>query len=526
MRARTARLNETVLLVQSQIEDKADPAMLWAGITAEQFAPWLFDAELAVEWVATAGQRAAAVADKLPVTTRAELAETLAQLARAIRTPHTDGLRQAANRAQRMLDDQPNPLPASDASDAAVRRLALAMINAAKATAEVRAIVEQGATGRSLTPATTAAVSTPESADVDEQQGGLLPTTRQAVQVAVAASLAIVIGELASPSRWYWAVIAAFVIFAGTNSWGETLTKGWQRLLGTILGVPCGMLVATLFADNKTASLAMIFVCLFCAFYFMTVTYSLMTFWITTMLALLYGLMGEFSFGVLLLRIEETAIGAVIGVAVAILVLPTNTRTAIRTDTRAFLTSLSALIEVSTATMFGGDEAVSPTEQARQLDRNLQQFRVTAKPLLAGVAGMTGRRNIRRGLRLFTACDHFGRSLARNSERYRDWADCHELASEMANAFTSAAAQTRRNIDALTAAIGGAHAPTVESATDELDAAETLARQHDGQAGPQSEIRRFVNAVHSLRQIDRAVVAAATNLGARDGLPVSVNGKI
>ena len=149
--------------------------------------------------------------------------------------------------------------------------------------------------------------------------------------MSVAASLAIVIGELVSPSRWYWAVIAAFVIFAGTNSWGETLTKGWQRLLGTILGVPCGLLVATLFAGNKTASLVLIFVCLFCAFYFMTVTYSLMTFWITTMLALMYGLLGELSFGVLLLRIEETAIGAVIGVAVAILVLPTNTRTAIRT---------------------------------------------------------------------------------------------------------------------------------------------------------------------------------------------------
>ena len=101
-----------------------------------------------------------------------------------------------------------------------------------------------------------------------------------------------------------------------------------------MLGVPCGVLVATLFAGDKTASLVAIFVCLFCSFYFMTVTYSLMTFWITTMLALLYGLLGQFSFGVLMLRLEETAIGAVIGVTVAIVVLPTNTRTTIRNDTR------------------------------------------------------------------------------------------------------------------------------------------------------------------------------------------------
>ena len=66
MRARTIRLNETALMVQSQIEDKADPAMLWPGVTAEQLAPWLLDAELAIEWVATAGQRAAALACETP----------------------------------------------------------------------------------------------------------------------------------------------------------------------------------------------------------------------------------------------------------------------------------------------------------------------------------------------------------------------------------------------------------------------------------------------------------------------------
>ncbi len=258
--------------------------------------------------------------------------------------------------------------------------------------------------------------------------------------------------------------------------------------------------------------------CLFCAFYFITVTYSLMTFWITTMLALLYGLLGEFSFGVLMLRIEETAIGAVIGAAVAILVLPTNTRTAIRNDTRAFLTSLSALIEVSAATMFGEVASVSPSEQARELDRTLQQFRLTAKPLLAGVAGLSGRRSILRALRIFAACDRYGRTLARSSEQYQDPVGSPALA----DAFTSAAAQARRNLDALVAAIDGAHAPTIVSAADDLDAAETLARQQDGEAGSQGEprpdTRRFRTAVHALRQIERAAVTAASDLGGRESV--------
>ena len=528
MRTRTIRLNETALMVQGQIEDKADPAMLWPGVSSEQLTPWLFDAELAIEWVATAGRRAAVLgtdtAAEIPIATRVELVAALVQLARAIRLPREGGLAQAASRAQRILDQHDSPTADDDPGQAAVRRLALAIINAATATAEVRAIVERATTGAG------SAVSPPVSESVEpavddaadeQQQSGLRQTTRQAIQVTVAASLAIVTGELVSPSRWYWAVIAAFVVFAGTNSWGETLTKGWQRLLGTILGVPCGVLVATLFAGDKTASLAAIFVCLFSAFYFMTVTYSLMTFWITTMLALLYGLLGQFSFGVLMLRIEETAIGAVIGVTVAIVVLPTHTRTAIRDDTRAFLTSLSELIEISTATMCGRDETVSPTEQARQLDRKLQQFRITAKPLLAGVAGLAGRRSIRRGLRIFSACDRYGRSLARSTEQHQGSVGSHplaaDLATDLADAFASASGQTRRNIDALLAMIDGADSVTVDSTTDELDAAETLAR-HQGAGGePRPDTRRFLSAVHSLRQIERAVITAATNLGARDG---------
>jgi len=533
MRARTIRLNETALMVQDQIEDEADPAMLWGGVTAGQLAPWLFDAELAIEWVANAGRRATAVFSESPAAisapTRADLVAALAELARAIRVPAPGGLQRAADHAQHILDRHGPPAPKDDPGKAAIRRLALAIINAAKATADVRAIVEGAPADNTVVLVSTDDEPSP-AADPGEEAGGqtrgLSPTTRQAIQVSVAASLAIVIGELVSPARWYWAVIAAFVIFAGTNSWGETLTKGWQRLIGTMLGVPCGVLVATLFAGNRLGSLAMIFVCLFCAFYFLKVTYSLMTFWITTMLALLYGLLGEFSFGVLMLRIEETAVGAVIGVTVAIVVLPTNTRAAIVDDTRAFLRSLSALIENSVATMFCDAKVLSPTEQARELDRSLQQFRVTAKPLVAGAGGLAGRRSIRRGLRLFTACDRYGRSLARSSERYQDPVASQPRGHERANAFMSAAAQTRRNIDALLAIVDGDCSATVNSATDDLDAAETLARHEDDEGEAQPDTRRFLTAVHALRQIERTVVTAATNLGARDTLKAAHVGRL
>jgi uncharacterized membrane protein YccC len=496
LRIRMGRLNQTALMVQSQIEARVNPDALWPGVSGEDLALWLFDAELTVERVATAGARAAEA--DIPVATRAELAGALAQLATAIRIPRPDGLSRAEDLAQRLLD-RPS------GSDPAVRRLALAIIDTARAASEVRARIERVAAGAVLDTS----APPPESEAQEQDQPALRPTTRQAIQVAVAASLAIVIGESVSPARWYWAVIAAFVVFAGTNSWGETLTKGWQRLLGTALGVPSGVLIATLVSGDKAASLAMIFVCLFCAFYFMKVTYSLMTFWISTMLALLYGLLGQFTYSLLLLRIEETAIGAVIGVAVAMLVLPVNTRTTIRNDARAFFTTLSEVIKASVAALFGDAAAVSPTETARQLDRDLQQFATTAKPLTAGLAGLAGRRSMRHGLRMLTACDRYARVLARSSNR------CHDASPELADAVRSAASQIRNNIDVLIAALGNNHGATVLPATDDLDAADSLAR-NNGDPGQHPDSRRLLAALHSLRQVDRAVINAAIDLGAHD----------
>ncbi len=145
MRARSIRLNETALLVQSQIEDEARPATL-RGIRSEQLAPWLFDAELAIEWVATAGRRAALAATDIRPSTRAALTGALTELSRAIRIPEPDGLARAASQAQQLLDPGSGPTEvglgagAAEPGTAAVRRLALAISNAATATSRVRAI--------------------------------------------------------------------------------------------------------------------------------------------------------------------------------------------------------------------------------------------------------------------------------------------------------------------------------------------------------------------------------------------------
>jgi uncharacterized membrane protein YccC len=490
LRIRARRLNETALLVQGQIEDRVNPGKLWPGVSGEDLALWLFDAELTVERLATAGTRAAQA--DLPAATRTQLSNVVAMLARAIRTPRTDALRVTAHHAQQLLDTS---------DEVPVRRLALAIVDTARATAEVRKRIEGAAAD---------VVERPSPPPDTQLRPGMLPSTRQAIQVAVAAALAIIVGEIVSPSHWYWAAIAAFVIFAGTNSWAETLDKGWQRLLGTVLGVPSGVLVATIVSGNTIASLAMIFVCLFCAFYFMKVTYSLMTFWISTMLALMYGLLGEFTYGLLLLRIEETAVGAVIGITAAMVVLPINTRAKIRGDAHTFFLTLSDLVEASVASLLGTPAPARLTEEARQLGRDLQQFRITAKPMSAGVAGLSGRQTMRHGLRMLTASDRYARILARASEIHID------TSPELADAIRETTTQIRRNIDVLITALEFNQAADVFPSTDYIDAAEALARQHsDEPLAP--EQRRLNNALHALRQIDRVVINAAIDLGAHNG---------
>ena len=119
-RIRTGRLNETALMVQSQIEEKVNPAALWPGVSGEDLALWLFDAELTVERVATAGARAAIAGAEIPASTRADLAGALSQLSRAIRLPQPEGLERAARLAQEVIDH-----PSTPAANPAVRRLAV-----------------------------------------------------------------------------------------------------------------------------------------------------------------------------------------------------------------------------------------------------------------------------------------------------------------------------------------------------------------------------------------------------------------
>ena len=507
LQRRVIGVGETALMVETQLDD-VDLRDLWPGVDPDELRLRLFDVELATEHLAGAGRRAAA-GQRGSDSARDELVRALRDLRRELRAgKRTGSLSQAGERADRVRAD-PTAGPA-------VRVLALATSDLVRVVCRTRARDDRlapngdesesspSAGGALEASAPSESPAAGDSAAVDEADGSwigrLEPSARQAIQVGIASSLAIVAGELLSSARWYWAVIAAFVTFSGTSSRGETLTKGWQRVLGTIVGVGFGVVVATIVDGNTVASIALIFLCMFAGFYLMKVAYGLMIFWISTMLALLYGLLGEFSVGLLLTRIEETAIGAAIGILVACLVLPTSTRETVDGNLRGFLTELAELVGLA-GDRLGGEPIEELTSQARQLDRTFTELRNNAKPLTTGVAGVHRRSRVRRAVNVMGACDEYARGLARVSAA--------APTAALSDQLRRSAQQVQANIVTLAGIRDGRRQAPLESADRQLDAAyETI----DGDPPAGAEHRRLAAAVGYLRQLDLAVVTLADEL--------------
>lgn len=210
---------------------------------------------------------------------------------------------------------------------------------------------------------------------------GMRLTTRQAFQAALACALAMLGGELISPARWYWAVITAFIVFTGTSTRGEVFVRGWLRVLGTLAGVVVGVLLATLLHGNLLLSLGLILLSIFLGFYLIRLSYALMIFHITVMLALFYGLTGTFSPGLLELRLAETAYGAVAGMLAAAFLLPTGTRVQLQLETRAYFSALAGLFGDLAAQLRSGTSVSVVSAQSLALSHQHQLLRGAAQPL-------------------------------------------------------------------------------------------------------------------------------------------------
>jgi hypothetical protein len=237
---------------------------------------------------------------------------------------------------------------------------------------------------------------------------GLPPTTRQAIQVTVAAALAIVIGEHISGQRWYWAVITSFVVFTGTTSAGETLTRAWGGFFVTVIGVVAGTGVGILVKHDDVALESwLLFISLLFAAYFLRVGLGVAWFFITLVLAMLYELTGRFSETVLVLRLLEVLTGVVCGGLAAFAILPTSTRAVFRADARAVLQALHDGLETIARADAGEAQAA-----CRRCDAAVRRLRIRVRPLRSGPTFAGSSLFARRWLRNVELCAYYGRNAA------------------------------------------------------------------------------------------------------------------
>ncbi|MFJ3775577.1 FUSC family protein [Streptomyces sp. NPDC090075] len=441
VRVRTARLHETALLIQGRLADgTSDEAV--ARLVQRRIA----DAEIAAERLglllltARSARRADTLTLHLPGAPLPSAArepvrdEAMERLRLDLEALRLLVLRPAGPEAGTALSGLRNRLlgyreeenlpPASPAVQDVFRGIG----EAARAVLGLRIALDGPQDESDDTPATSrsreeldaedAAIEGTEEQDgkSGEETGLHRPTTRAAVQVAVGSSLAMVGGEFLSAQRWYWAVLTCWIVFINTASTGEILVKGYRRLLGTVLGVVAGIGLAGLVGHHTWTAFGLVLLFIFAMFYSAPLSYTLMSFFVTAMLGLLYTLLNTYSLDVLVLRIAETALGAVCGVIAAAVVLPVHTDR--RTD-ELLVETLDRLADVTRAAadQLSGAAPVDLVEKARDLDQALADLRAAVQPLTHPITPLRSRRDTARYVvALLETCAYHARSLAATAE--------------------------------------------------------------------------------------------------------------
>ncbi|MGW7257665.1 FUSC family protein [Streptomyces sp. NPDC054834] len=235
--------------------------------------------------------------------------------------------------------------------------------------------------------------------------GGLARvTTRQAIQATAGSAFALVLGQLVSGQRWYWAVGATWWIFVNTASRGETLVRGFRRVLGTVIGIPLGLLVVVPLHGAPLATAVLVAASVFGIFYTAAVSYTWMMLWVTLLAELLYGLLGVLSPGLLALRLAETGVGAVGAVLAVLFVLPVTTHA----TTDAWIQRALRCVHACTAeaaARLAGDGTADPALRVAELELLLGRVRLSVAPLVHPLNPMLGRkRRARRVLALLDDC--------------------------------------------------------------------------------------------------------------------------
>ncbi|PTL79342.1 hypothetical protein DAT35_34640 [Vitiosangium sp. GDMCC 1.1324] len=459
LRREAARLNDAALAVEDLLT-RCQPTLRLR----------IFDLELATDRV-IAAIRQVVDSGALEPHARKEVRAALIAAYTAVRNGDPTARRMVQEHLEHLREFVPGS-PEPERALADVRRFSTAITDLVEAAASLPEELPRLAPARATTPN---AATSPGAIPPGD---GLHPSTRQALQATVASVLAMVVGHAVSSERWYWAVITAFVIFTRTRTLGETLLRGWYRVLGTLLGVIAGLLLAGLVAGHRSVELVSVFVCIFFGFYLIRISYAWMVFWFTAMLSVLYSLLGRFSPGLLYLRIEETMIGASLGMLCAAFLFPERTTEHIHATAKQVLSAVCDYLEEAVVKRSEESDPARLMDSARALDARLRELRTAARPLTGPMVRFAPRTE--RTVHTVSELVVFVRHLALGKAVLH----VHEAVREM---LREAGTRLANNARALAQTLDAEEFPTLESASPLLERARnSLVGEETLRRGPAS----------------------------------------
>ncbi len=465
------RLNEAALMIDAQL---GDPSAVAEGSSGQLLHQRLFDIELALTNVARFAE--AMVRLDMPADQRSEVRLALADIARS----DAEGAKVHATKLIELLDTAgPEPIDQFSAAVVVPHRFAGSVIALADAGTEWIALGATDAGKGVFQPAVmlfggwlpgsaqvSAAASTERGAHWADRIR-LAPYTRAAIQMGIAVGVATALGVVVSSYRFYWAVIAVFITFMGVNNSGEQVRKALFRVAGTVVGIGIGSLIAEAVGHHTYWSITVILVALFFGLYLMRINYAFMVVGITVMVSQLYVQLGEFSNSLLLVRLEETALGAAVAIAVVMLVLPLRTRRVVRVAFRAHIQAVGAVVEHATSQLLSDEADIDTTLRAdgRSIDATYQALLATAEPLRRNLFGSVDE-DTGRAMRLAFASRNYSRNLVADVEA------TGPLDSELRSDIQSASTTLQRSMRALAGAVTGPRDVTYTRSSALFDGAE------------------------------------------------------
>ena len=172
----------------------------------------------------------------------------------------------------------------------------------------------------------------------------LVASTRTAIQVSAALILAYLAAGLFHGRPSSWIIITAFVVSQGVRSREDVVSKGLRRIAGALAGTVAGTVLAAGTGDRVLLTCA-VFCLLYIGVTVRAANYAFWVFCVTSILALLYKIMGFSGTHLLELRVLEIAAGTVCGILPAYLLVPVSASDVAKTHTRRALDRLRVILK-------------------------------------------------------------------------------------------------------------------------------------------------------------------------------------